>query len=88
MKGEFIVKFLSIIFFVSAVLSAVLAVLAFIGVLPKKGKNTGIALVIASGIFGFCELICIWDSPKGLILVTGGVLLVNLLYIIAGNERE
>lgn len=81
-------KLLSIIFFISAVISVILAVLAFIGKIPGKGKDTGIVFAIASGVFGLCELSCIWESPKGLILIIGGLLLANLIFTIARNEGE
>ncbi len=81
-------KLLSIIFFIAAVLSAVISVLAFLGKVSEKPKETGIVFAVASGIFGFCELICVWNSPKGLILVVAGVLLVNLIFTISKNEGE
>ena len=81
-------KLFSIIFFASAVISAVLAALAFLGKISSRKKETGIVFLIASGIFGLCELACIWESPKGLCLIIGGVLLVNLVFIIAKNEGE
>ncbi len=80
-------KFLSIIFFISSVLSVILSVFAFLK-LGAKGKQTGIALAVAAAIFGVCELICVWNSPKGLILVLSGVLLVNLIFIVSKNEEE
>ncbi len=81
-------KFLSILFFVSAVISVILSVLAFMGKVTEKGKDTGIIFAIASGVFGLCELCCIWESPKGLILIIGGMLLVSLIFTIAKNEGE
>ena len=79
-------KFLSVIFFISSVLSAVTAVLAFLGVLPGKGNRTGVALVIASGISGLCELLCIWESPVALIFVICSLIIVELIFLVAKNE--
>lgn len=81
-------KLLSIIFFISAVCSVILSALAFLGKIPRKGKDTGIVFAVASGIFGICELACVWESTKGLILILCSVLLVNLLFTVARNEGE
>ena len=81
-------KLLSVLFFVASVLSVILAVAAFLGKLSEKRKETGIILLIASGIFGLCELICIWNSPKGLILVICGVILAGMLLVIAQNNEN
>ena len=84
-------KLLSVIFFITAFASAVLSVLSFFGVLPGRGKDktTGIAFIIASAVSGICELVCIWGSPKGLVLIISGVLLINLVYTIAiENEKK
>ncbi|MBO5395984.1 MAG: hypothetical protein J6A97_03790 [Clostridia bacterium] len=81
-------KLFSIIFFISAVLCVIFAGLAFAKKLPGKGKGTGIVFLTASGVFALCELCCIWESPKGLCLIIGGVLLVNLIFTIARNEGE
>lgn len=81
-------EILSIIFFILSVLSVILSAVAFLGKLPGKGKDAGIVLAIASGIFGICELVCIWNSPKGLFLIIGGVILVSLIFIISKNEGE
>lgn len=81
-------KLFTVIFFISAVISVIFAGLAFFGKLPGKGKTTGIIFLIASAVFGLCELCCIWESPKGLCLIIGGVLLVNLIFTIARNEGE
>ena len=62
--------------------------LAFFGKLPGKSKTTGIIFLIASAVFGLCELCCIWESPKGLYLIIGGILLVNLVFTVARNEGE
>ena len=81
-------KLFSIIFFISAVLSAVMAGLAFFGKIPHKGKATGAVFLIASGVFGLCELACIWESPKALFLIISSVLLINLIFTIARSEGE
>ena len=84
-------KLLSVVFFITAFSSAILSVLSFFGVLPGKGKDktTGIAFIIASAVSGICELVCIWGSPKGLVLIISGVLLINLVYTIAiENEKK
>lgn len=81
-------KLFSVLFFISAVLSAVFAGLAFFGKLPGKEKGTGLVFLIASAVFGMCELCCIWESPKGLCLIIGGILLVSLIFTIARNEGE
>lgn len=81
-------KLLSVIFCISVVLSVILSVLAFLGKIPGKSKDTGTVLAIAAGVFGICELACIWNSPKGLMLVIFGVILVELLFTVARNEGE
>lgn len=81
-------KLLSIIFFISAFISVILSVLAFMGKISHKGKDTGIVLVVAGAVFGLCELACIWNSTKGLILIIAGMLLVNVVFTISKDEGE
>ncbi len=81
-------KLLSVIFFISSVLSAVIAVLTFFGALPGKGNKTGTALVIASGIFGLCELLCIWESPVTLIVVICALIIIELIFLISGKGED
>lgn len=81
-------KLLSIIFFISSLLSVILSALAFLGKLPSRGKETGITLAVAAAVFGICELICIWNSPKGLILTLSGVFLINLILIISRDGGD
>ena len=81
-------KLLSIIFFISAVSSAVIAGLAFFGRIPAKGKATGAVFLIASGVLALCELACIWESPKALFLIISSVLLINVIFTIARCEGE
>lgn len=81
-------KLLSVIFLIPAIISIVISVLAFLGQIPDKGRNTGIVFAIASGIFGICEFICIMNSPKALFLLIAGILLINLLFTVAQNEKE
>lgn len=80
-------KLLSIMFFISAIISVILSVIAFLGKLSENGKEKGIVLAIASGIFGICELVCIWNSPKGLFLIIAGVIIVSLIFIVSKNEQ-
>lgn len=80
-------KTLSVIFFVSSFLSLIPTVLTFFGKFPGKGKDTAVMLVAASVLSAICGVICMWNSPKGLILVISGVLLINLLFAIATNEK-
>ncbi len=79
-------KLLSIIFFISSVLSALSAVAAFLGKAGKNGTKTGIALIIVSGVFGALELTAIWNSPKGMFLILSGVLIINVILTISREE--
>lgn len=81
-------KLFSIIFFVSAVICVIFAALSFLGKLSARKKESGIAFLTASGVFGLCELACIWESPKGLCLIICGILLVNLIFISSENKGE
>lgn len=80
-------KLLSIIFFISAFISVILSVLAFMGKISHKGKDTGIVLAVAGAVFGLCELVCIWNSPKGLFLIIAGVIIVSLIFTVSKNEQ-
>lgn len=74
-------KLLSLIFFISSFLSAILSVLTFLGLLPGKEKKTVFAFAVASLIFAICEIICIWNPPYGFIPLIIGILIINIIFL-------
>ena len=81
-------KLLSIIFFISAVLSAVISVLAFLGLIPGKGSRTGIALIVSSALFGLCELACIWEAPVGVIIIIPCLIVIQLIFTVIKDKGD
>lgn len=81
-------KFLSVLFFIAALLSLVLSVLAFLGKVSDKCEKTGISYAVTAGIYAFCELFCILELTYGIIPIIIGVFTVNLILLISKYEGE
>ncbi len=81
-------KLLSIIFFVSAVLSAVISVAAFMGLMPEKGSKTGISFAGSSAFFGLCELACIWEAPAGVIIIIPCLIVIQLIFTVTKDKGD
>ncbi len=79
---------LSILFFISSFLSAVVAVLVFLGLIPGNGKKSVAAAAISSAIFAALEIICILDPPFAEALLICGVILVSVLLFLSGKKEE